>query len=56
MANVMALISFWHVLGDNESALMSRFYRRLLLVTLRRGRGMLSLDHWIRRHCFPAAR
>lgn len=56
-ANVIAVISFWHVLGDNEAALMSHFYwGLLLLVTLCHGPGLLSLDHWIRRRYFPAAR
>jgi putative oxidoreductase len=55
--NVVAVISFWHVLGDNEAALMSHFYwGLLLLVTLFHGPGLLSLDHWIRRRYFPAAR
>jgi putative oxidoreductase len=47
--NAMAVISFWHVLGDNEAALMSHvFWGTLLLVTLCHGPGMLSADHWIR--------
>lgn len=55
--NGIAVISFWHVLGDNEAALMSHFYwGLLLLVTLCHGPGLLSLDHWIRRRYFPAAR
>lgn len=55
--NVIAVISFWHVLGDNEAALMSHFYwGLLLLVTLCHGPGLLSLDHWIRRRYFPGAR
>jgi putative oxidoreductase len=57
VVNVMAVISFWHVLGDNEAALMSHyFWGVLLLVTLCHGPGVLSLDHWIRRRYFPAAR
>jgi len=55
--NVVAVVSFWHVLGDNEAALMSHyFWGVLLLVTLCHGPGVLSLDHWIRRRYFPAAR
>ncbi len=55
--NVVAVISFWHVLSDNEAALMSHYYWGvLLLVTLCHGPGVLSLDHWIRRRYFPAAR
>jgi putative oxidoreductase len=46
--NVVAVISFWHVLSQNEAALMSHFYwGLLLLVTLCHGPGKLSLDHWI---------
>jgi len=46
----MAVISFWHVLGENEAALNSHiFWGSLLLVTLFHGPGMLSLDHLIRR-------
>jgi len=48
--NVVAVISFWHVLSGNEAALMSHVYWGiLLLVTLCHGPGMISLDHWIRR-------
>lgn len=46
--NVVAVISFWHVLSQNQAALMSHFYWGLLLaVTLFHGPGKLSLDHWI---------
>jgi putative oxidoreductase len=55
--NGVAVISFWHVLGDNEAALMSHFYwGLLLLVTLCHGPGLLSIDHWIRRRYLPAGR
>ncbi|MDH4324347.1 MAG: DoxX family protein [Betaproteobacteria bacterium] len=55
VVNVMAVISFWHVLGGNEAALMSHFYWGvLLLVTLCHGPGMLSIDHWIRRRYVSA--
>ena len=53
VVNVMAVISFWHVLAENEAARMSHFYwGLLLLVTLCHGPGNLSADHWIRRR-FP---
>ena len=46
--NVIAVISYWHVLGTNEAALMSHFYwGMLLLVTLLHGPGRLSIDHWL---------
>lgn len=46
--NVVAVISFWHVLAENEAAQMSHFYwGLLLLVILCHGPGKLSLDHWI---------
>jgi len=48
--NVVAVISFWHVLHDNEAALASHFYwGLLLLVSLTHGPGKLSLDYLIRR-------
>ncbi|MEO8717676.1 MAG: DoxX family protein [Burkholderiales bacterium] len=57
VVNVMAVVSYWHVLGTNEAALMSHFtWGVLLLVTLFHGPGKLSLDHLIRRHYFPAPR
>jgi len=58
VVNVMAVVSFWHVLGGNEAALMSHFYwGLLLLVTVCHGPGMLSLDYWMRRRWFaPQAR
>jgi putative oxidoreductase len=50
VVNVMAVVSFWHVLGGNEAALMSHVYWGiLLLVTLCHGPGKIALDHWIRR-------
>lgn len=53
VVNVMAVVSFWHVLGGNEAALMSHFYwGLLLLVTVCHGPGMLSLDYWMRRRWF----
>ena len=53
--NVIAVVSFWHVLADNEAALMSHvFWGTLLLVTLTHGPGALSLDHWIRRRWLPS--
>jgi putative oxidoreductase len=48
--NVLAVVSFWHVLGTNEVALMAHFYWALLLVvTLCHGPGKLSVDFWIQR-------
>ena len=50
LVNVVAVVSFWHVLGDNEAARMSHFYWGvMLLVTLLHGPGKLSLDHVLRR-------
>src|SRR5262249_20097833 len=50
VVNLVAVVSFWHVLKDNEAALASHFYwALLLLVTLCHGPGKLSLDHLIRR-------
>jgi len=48
VVNAVAVISYWHVLGSNEAALMSHFYWGvLLLVTLLHGPGKLSVDHWL---------
>jgi putative oxidoreductase len=50
IVNVVAVISFWHVLQENEAALASHFYwGLLLLVTLTHGPGRLSIDHLIAR-------
>ncbi|MEO8144484.1 MAG: DoxX family protein [Betaproteobacteria bacterium] len=50
VVNVMAVISFWHVLAENEAARTSHFYwGLLLLVTLCHGPGKLSADYWIQR-------
>jgi len=47
--NVVAVISFWQVLSQNEAALMSHFYwGLLLLVTVCHGPGKLSADHLVR--------
>ena len=46
--NIVAVISFWHVLSQNQAALNSHLYWGVLLaVTLFHGPGKLSLDHWI---------
>ena len=46
--NIVAVISFWHVLGENQAALNSHWYWGVLLaVTLLHGPGKLSLDQWI---------
>jgi putative oxidoreductase len=48
--NLMAVVSYWHILGKNEAALMQHvFWGTLLLVTLCHGPGMLSLDHWLKK-------
>jgi len=48
--NVMAVVSFGHVLGTIEAALMSHLdWALLLLVTLCHGPGKLSVDFWIER-------
>ena len=53
VVNAMAVISFWHVLAENDAARLSHFYwALLLLVTLCHGPGNLSADHWIQRR-FP---
>lgn len=46
--NIVAVVSFWHVLGENQAALNSHWYwGALLAVTLLHGPGKLSLDHWV---------
>lgn len=51
--NVVAVVSFWHVLSPNQAALNSHFYwGLLLLVTLCHGPGKLSLDNWIWRKAY----
>jgi len=56
VVNVMAVVSFWHVLGENEAARASHFYwALLLLVTLCHGPGRLSADFWLRRKIGGAA-
>lgn len=48
--NIVAVVSFWHVLSGNDAALASHFFwGLLLLVTLTHGAGKLSLDHLIAR-------
>jgi putative oxidoreductase len=48
--NLVAVVSFWHVLGGNEAALASHFFwGLLLLVPLTHGAGKLSLDHLLAR-------
>ena len=56
VVNVVAVVSFWHVLGGNEAARMSHFYwGLLLLVTLCHGPGTLSLDYWLRKRFMARA-
>jgi putative oxidoreductase len=46
--NIIAVVSFWHVLSENQAALNSHWYWGVLLaVTLLHGPGKLSLDHWV---------
>jgi putative oxidoreductase len=46
--NLVAVVSFWHVLRENDAALSHHFYwALLLLVTLCHGPGKLSVDHWL---------
>jgi putative oxidoreductase len=50
VVNVVAVISFWHVLHENDAALATHVYwGLLLLVTLTHGPGKLSIDHLLRR-------
>jgi putative oxidoreductase len=56
VVNVMAVVSFWHVLAQNEAARMSHVYwALLLLVTVCHGPGKLSLDHWLGRRWLARA-
>ena len=48
IVNPTAVLAYWHVIGQNQSALASHvFWGTLLLVTLLHGPGKLALDHWI---------
>ena len=56
LVNVMAVVSYWHVLKDLEPALaMHVTWAILLLVILFHGPGKISLDAWIWRRWGPAA-
>ena len=56
LVNVMAVVSYWHVLKDLEPALaMHVTWAILLLVSLFHGPGKISLDAWIWRRWGPAA-
>ena len=56
LVNVMAVVSYWHVLMDLEPALaMHVTWAILLLVILFHGPGKISLDAWIWRRWGPAA-
>ena len=50
--NLMAVVSYWHVLKDLEPALAQHWYwGTLLLVTLFHGSGRLALDTFVwKRH------
>ncbi|MEO8038510.1 MAG: DoxX family protein [Betaproteobacteria bacterium] len=58
LVNVMAVVSYWHVLKDAEPALAQHVYWGvLLLVTLLHGPGRLAIDSWLaRRFALPAYR
>jgi putative oxidoreductase len=46
VVNAVAVVSFWHVLHDNEAALATHFFwGMMLLVTLTHGPGKLSVDY-----------
>jgi len=48
--NIVAVASYWHVLGRNDAALAQHvFWGTLLLVTLFHGPGKASLDYWLGR-------
>lgn len=48
--NLMAVVSYWHVLMDSEPALMQHvFWGTLLLVTMLHGPGRLAVDGWLQR-------
>lgn len=54
VVNVVAVVAYWHVLGENEAALASHFYWGvLLLVTLSHGPGKLSLDYLLEKKYRP---
>ncbi|MGQ0650769.1 MAG: DoxX family protein [Betaproteobacteria bacterium] len=55
--NAVAVVSFWHVLAENDAARASHLYWAiLLLVTLCHGPGKLSIDHFIERRFGAAPR
>lgn len=52
--NAVAVIAYWHVLGENEAALAAHYYwGLLLLVTLLHGPGALSVDAYLARKWRP---
>ena len=56
LVNVMAVVSYWHVLKDLEPALaMHVTWAILLLVILFHGPGKISVDAWIWRRWGPGA-
>ena len=56
LVNVMAVVSYWHVLKDLEPALaMHVTWAILLLVILFHGPGKISVDAWIWRRWGPVA-
>ena len=47
IVNVVAVVSYWHVLARLEPALAQHVYwATLLLVTLFHGGGRVAIDHW----------
>lgn len=53
--NLMAVVSYWHVLKDAEPALMQHvFWGTLLLVTLLHGPGRIAVDTWLLRRFQPS--
>lgn len=55
VVNVVAVVSYWHVLQDAEPALAQHFHwGLLLLVTVFHGPGRIALDAWlVRRYRAP---
>lgn len=54
LVNVMAVVSYWHVLKEAEPALMQHlFWGVLLLVTLLHGPGRIALDAVLARTFSP---
>lgn len=53
--NIVAVVSYYHVLSEVQSMLDSHFYWGLLLaVVVLYGPGRLAVDHWLCRRCQSA--